>query len=151
MAINATAVTLDDSWFLTKMKRVHAFSILSDRDIMKIVSEMRTYEFQKGTTLVNQGESANLFFVVQKGEVEVSVKKFPFRQKKVAVLKSGDFFGESVLVTNAKRTATVTAKTNAICSILLKPSFSSLLNTHPLFKQTINNVLSRRKQQLKKS
>jgi len=96
------------NWFLKKMKLVEAFAILSDQELMQLVSQMRSYEFKAGTTLVSQGEEANLFFIVQTGEVEVSVEKFFFRKKKVAILKSGDFFGESVLVSNPKRTATVT-------------------------------------------
>ena len=108
MKINAKAIIKDDlNWFLAKMRGVQAFSVLSDRELMEIVSQMKAFEFKEGTTLVNQGESANLFFIVQEGEVEVSVKKFLFREKKVAVLGAGDFFGESVLVSNSKRTATV--------------------------------------------
>lgn len=118
---------------------------------MEIVSQMKSFEFKEGTTLVNQGESANLFFIVQEGEVEVSVKKFLFREKKVAVLGSGDFFGESVLVSNAKRTATVTAKTDTTCFVLLKPSFKSMLSQNPLFKENIKAVFSKRKLQLKKA
>ena len=133
------------NWFLKKMKLVEAFAILSDQELMQLVSQMRSYEFKAGTTLVSQGEEANLFFIVQTGEVEVSVEKFFFRKKKVAILKSGDFFGESVLVSNPKRTATVTT-----CFILLKPSFMAMLDQVPLFKKSMNLAFSRRKLKLKK-
>ena len=96
MNINTKVVEKEDlHWFLAQMKKVNAFSILPNQDLMHLVSKMRGFEFKAGTTIVNQGESANLFFIVQKGEVEVSVRKFFFRKKKVAILKSGDFFGES--------------------------------------------------------
>tara|TARA_B110000495_G_C22806902_1_gene471163 strand:+ start:377 stop:670 length:294 start_codon:yes stop_codon:yes gene_type:complete len=93
MKINAKAIIKDDlNWFLEKMSGIQAFSVLSDKELMEIVSQMKAFKFKEGTTLVNHGESANLFFIVQEGEVEVSVKKFLFREKKVAVLGSGDFF-----------------------------------------------------------
>ena len=93
MKINAKAIIKDDlNWFLEKMSGIQTFSVLSDKELMEIVSQMKAFEFKEWTTLVNQGESANLFFIVQEGEVEVSVKKFLFREKKVAVLGSGDFF-----------------------------------------------------------
>ena len=146
MNINTKVVEKEDlDWFLAKMRDVQAFSVLSNMELMQIVSQMRGFEFKAGTTLVNQGESANLFFIVQEGAVEVSVEKFLFRKKKVAVLKSGDFFGESVLVSNSKRTATVKALTDTSCFVLLKPSFKSTLNHNTLFKENMKVVFARRK------
>ena len=79
-----------------------------------------------------------------------SVKKVFFWEKKVAVLESGDFFGESVLVSDSKRTATVTALTDLTCFVLLKPSLSTL-NQNALFKENMKVVFARRKMQLKKA
>ncbi|MEK9627479.1 MAG: cyclic nucleotide-binding domain-containing protein [Nitrospinota bacterium] len=152
MSITTKAVVKEDlNWFLSQMKKVQAFSVLSDRELMQLVSKMRAFEFDAGTKLVNQGESANLFFIVQKGEVEVSKKKLFRKEKKVAVLKSGDFFGESVLVSNSKRIATVTTRTDTTCLVLLKPSFRAMLDQNPLFKETMKAVFLRRKKQLKKA
>ena len=139
----------DPSWFVEQLRKVRAFSVLSDDELMKIVSQMKSFEFKAGTTLVNQGESANLFFIVHKGMVEVSVKKFFFREKQVAILESGDFFGESALVSNSKRNATVIAKTDTSCFVLLKPSFKFMLQENPLFRQNMKAVYARRKLQLK--
>ncbi len=152
MTINAKAIIKDDlNWFLEKMRGIQAFSVLSDKELMQLVSKMKAFEFKEGTTLVNQGESANLFFIVQEGEVDVSVKKFLFREKKVAVLGAGDFFGESVLVSNSKRTATVKALTDTTCFVLLKPSFTSLFKENALFRETMKAVFSKRKLELKKA
>ncbi len=138
----------DADWFLKQLKKVKAFSILSDEELMRLVSQMRRYDFKAGTTLVNQGESANLFFIVHEGLVEVSVKKYFFMKKKVATLTEGEFFGESVLVSNSKRTATVTALTDVSCFVLLKPSFKSTLNENALFKDNMKVIFARRKREL---
>ncbi len=152
MKINARAFIKEDAgWFVEQLKKVKAFSVLSDKDLLGLVSQMRSYDFKAGTTLVNQGESANLFFIVHEGLVEVSVKKFFFWEKKVATLKAGDFFGESVLVSNSKRTATVKALTDTSCYVLLKPSFKSTLNHNSLFKENMKVVFARRKRQLQKT
>ena len=81
----------DPNWFVEQIKKVRAFSVLSDKELMYVVSQMRSFYFKAGTATVNQGEAANLFFIVHKGKVEVSVKKFFFREKQVAILESGDF------------------------------------------------------------
>ena len=91
MKINAQALGKEDAgWFLGQLKKVKAFSVLSDEDLVDLVSQMRSYDFKAGTTLVNQGESANLFFIVHEGLVEVSVKKFSSGKRKSQLLKQGN-------------------------------------------------------------
>ena len=65
----------DPSWFVEQLRKVRAFSVLSDKELRHVVSQMRIFNFKAETTIVNQGEAANLFFVVHKGTVDVSVKK----------------------------------------------------------------------------
>lgn len=150
MNMNKKAILKEDiEWFLTQISKVQTFSVLSDKELRQIIKEMRSFDFKAGTTIVNQGESANLFFIVQQGEVDVTVKKFFFKNRNVATLNSGDFFGESVLVSNSKRIATVTAKTDISCFILLKASFQYLMNQNPLFKKSMQAVFSKRQIQLK--
>ncbi len=150
MKINMKALIAEDpNWFVEQIKKVRAFSVLSDKELVYVVSQMRSFYFKAGTTIVNQGEAANLFFIVHKGMVGVSMKKFFFREKQVAILESGDFFGESALVSNSKRNATVIAKTDTACFVLLKPSFKFMLQQNPLFKQNMKAVFSRRKLELK--
>ena len=150
MKINMKALIEEDpNWFVEQIKKVRAFSVLSDKELMYVVSQMRSFYFKAGTTIVNQGEAANLFFIVHEGTVEVSVKKFFFREKQVAILESGDYFGESALVSNSKRNATVIAKTDTSCFVLLKPSFKFMLQENPLFRQNMKAVYARRKLQLK--
>ena len=91
MKINAQALIKEDAgWFVAQLRNVKAFSVLSDQDLVELVSQMRSYDFKAGTTLVNQGESANLFFIVHEGLVEVSVKKFSSGKRKSQLLKQGN-------------------------------------------------------------
>ena len=73
----------DPNWFVEQIKKVRAFSVLSDKELVYVVSQMRSFYFKAGTTIVNQGEAANLFFIVQTGSVEVSVKKNFFWEKRL--------------------------------------------------------------------
>lgn len=63
------------SYLVEQFRKVKVLSVLSDTELRTIVSQMRGFEFKAGTRIVNQGELANLFFIVQTGSVEVSVKK----------------------------------------------------------------------------
>jgi len=64
------------SYLVEQLRKVKVLSVLSDTELGTIVSQMRGFEFKAGTRIVNQGELANLFFIVQTGSVEVSVKNF---------------------------------------------------------------------------
>jgi len=150
MKTNGKTLTEEElNRFVEQIREVRAFSVLSDKELMEIVSQMRIFNFKAGTIIVKQGEPANMFFIVQKGTVGVSTKKFFFKEKQVATLETGDIFGESVLFSNSRRTATVRAKTDTTCFVLLKPSFNSILDENPLFRKSMEAVFSKRKLQMK--
>lgn len=71
------------SYLVEQFRKVKVLSVLSDTELRTIVSQMRSFEFKAGTRIVNQGELANLFFIVQTGSVEVSVKKNFFWEKRL--------------------------------------------------------------------
>ena len=71
------------SYLVEQFRKVKVLSVLSDTELRTIVSQMRGFESKAGTRIVNQGELANLFFIVQTGSVEVSVKKNFFWEKRL--------------------------------------------------------------------
>ena len=56
--------------------------------------------------------------------------------EQVAILKSGDYFGEQALLTDDKRSATITTKSELECLTLSREDFSNLLGK----KKTNHNV-----------
>ena len=46
----------DPSWFVEQLRKVRAFSVLSDKELRHVVSQMRIFNFKAGATIVNQGE-----------------------------------------------------------------------------------------------
>jgi CRP-like cAMP-binding protein len=93
------------------LKRVPLFSELGDRQLKKLAGHFRERSFEPGTTIVSEGQMSGVgFFVVTEGEATVSVNG-----AQVGKLGAGDHFGELALVTEAERTATVTAQTKLGC------------------------------------
>jgi CRP-like cAMP-binding protein len=94
-----------------ELKRVPLFSELGDRQLKKLAGHFRERTFETGTTVVREGEMSGVgFFVVTDGEATVSVNG-----TEVGKLGAGDHFGELALVSEAERTATVTAQTQLRC------------------------------------
>ena len=94
-----------------ELKRVPLFSELGDRQLKKLAGHFRERTFEPGTTVVREGEMSGVgFFVVTDGGATVSVNG-----TEVGKLGAGDHFGELALVSEAERTATVTAQTQLRC------------------------------------
>lgn len=81
--------------------------------------------FTSGETIITQGEMGTTFFIIQSGEAEVSVDANG-EAKKVATLKSGDYFGENALLRNEPRTATITATTEIKALKITREKFKEL-------------------------
>ena len=89
------------------LKKVPLFSDLDNRQLKKLAARFRERTVGPGTNVTTEGEMSGVgFFVVGSGEATVNVGG-----KDVTTLGPGDHFGEIALVSEAARTATVTATT----------------------------------------
>jgi CRP/FNR family transcriptional regulator, cyclic AMP receptor protein len=93
------------------LKRVPLFSELNGRELNKLGAKFRERSFEPGTSVAREGKMSGIgFFVIADGEAEVRI-----RGESVASLSAGDHFGELALISEAERTATVTALTQLRC------------------------------------
>jgi CRP-like cAMP-binding protein len=73
-----------------------------------IAGRLHTLAVEGGATVAREGAPADKFVVVLEGEVTVS-REGEHGTEQLAVLGPGDFFGEISILTDAPRTATLTA------------------------------------------
>ncbi len=92
-----------------------------------------------GEILVREGETGDLFFVVERGEAEVSIGG-----KQVGALSAGDFFGEVALLDALPRTATVTARTAMTLYAVKAVDFSRFLDSSPSITRKLLTTVSER-------
>src|SRR5512143_3833510 len=84
--------------------RASLFSDLDPTEIGLLAGSMRRRIFRAGDVVTVEGEGADGFFVIERGEAEVAVQG-QLRGR----VGPGDFFGEIALLMGTERTATITA------------------------------------------
>ena len=72
--------------------------------------------YESGDTIFRQGEPSATIIYVETGSVRLSVVSHAGKEAVIAVLESGDFFGEGCMAGQSVRTATATAMSE--CSVL---------------------------------
>jgi CRP-like cAMP-binding protein len=85
---------------------------LSDEEREAVVDQFTAVTFNRGDYIIRQGDQGDTFFIVKDGACSVMQKQMPGQQQvEVALLSSGDYFGEMALLNDEARQASVIAKT----------------------------------------
>jgi CRP/FNR family cyclic AMP-dependent transcriptional regulator len=121
------------------LRRIPLFSQCSRRDLGAISSIADEIDLKKGKELTREGRLGREFFVLIDGSADVRKKN-----RKVATLKGGDFFGEIALVHHAPRTATVTATSPVRALVIMERDFKRLLAEQPEIQRKVLVALAER-------
>jgi CRP-like cAMP-binding protein len=97
--------------------------------------------------LIVEGEPGDSFFVVDRGEVEVT-KRFGTRERSLARLMEGQVFGEMALLTGEPRSASVTAVSDVDVFTIDKAGFLEVLRKNPRLADDISTILAERQEAL---
>ena len=90
-------------------------------------------EAKKGEVVIREGAQGDYYYLIEFGRCQVE-RTVGGVSLTLAELKSGDTFGEEALVSEAKRNATVTMKTDGVLLRLSKQDFNELLR-EPLLRR----------------
>jgi len=112
--------------------RFGAFSQLPPAHIDELLRRFERIEAKKGEVIIREGAEGNYYYLVESGRCQVE-RTVGGVNMMLAELKSGDTFGEEALVSEAKRNATVTMKTDGALLRLSKQDFNALLR-EPLLR-----------------
>jgi putative ABC transport system ATP-binding protein len=120
-----------------------AFSTLTPSTLSTIVEQMTKERHTAGTVLMRQGEVGDKFYLIRKGQCEVSIAEGQSRRV-VNTLEEGNFFGEMALLTGAPRSATVVTTKVTEVYTLSKDDFDAVLEASPSCKEQLLHVFFQR-------
>lgn len=101
---------------LDTLKSCPLFTELYDDEIEIILSKCSVHEFEPDTMISEEGKKDENLFVVLNGAARVC-KSINGRVVRIAKLKSGEVFGESVLLNETTRTMSIVAEEK--CDVLV--------------------------------
>lgn len=110
-----------------------AFSQLPPAHIDELLKRFKRIEVRKGELIIREGTEGDFYYVIESGKCKVE-RMIGGVSMLLADLKSGDAFGEEALVSEAKRNATVSMKTDGALLRLDKKDFVELLR-EPLLRR----------------
>jgi len=132
------------------LKRIAIFAVMGEEPLTRIAQAMQKQEFGEKEFIVSQGEEGSSLFVVEEGLVNVLVKDAKGKNKWVAHIPAGGFFGEMGLLTGEPRTASVQAATEVICYEIDKEILLPIFQKNPDLLEKISEMMAARKAQLHK-
>lgn len=87
--------------------------------------------FPAGTTIFDQGDPGDCFFMIKSGKVRIFRETMKNMMTELTHLGPGDSFGEMALLTGARRAATVEAVKDTTLRTLSKVQFDRILQKYP--------------------
>lgn len=114
--------------WMTRMLQSKAFVKLPPSLLQALLTKFRSIEVREGDVIIAQGGEGKHFYTIHEGRCAVTRRDGPNAPDlQLAILNSGDSFGEEALVSDARRNATVTMLTDGQLMRLAKQDFVDLL------------------------
>lgn len=121
------------------LQRTQLFADMDRRQVEQITRLLKERRFAKGETVIREGTGGAAFFIIDTGEVTVSIKG-----AELATLGPGEHFGEIALIDGGPRSATVTAKTDLVCHGLTFWEFRPLVERNGAIAWKLLQALAKR-------
>lgn len=107
------------------LRRIPFFATLTQLALERIARRLAATTAPPGTILIREGDRGDRFYILDRGEVVVTVAGAVVDQH-----GAGGFFGEIALLRNVPRTATVTVTAGADVLVLARDDFLEALTGH---------------------
>jgi MinD-like ATPase involved in chromosome partitioning or flagellar assembly len=126
------------------LRKTEIFERLPEADLQKIGRLLRERRLAENHVLVRQGDQGDAMYIIVEGRVKVAVTDQFGREKVLAFLGDGQFFGDMALLTGAPRSATVSATTNVRVLELRKDDFDVLVANNVDVMREMLQVMAQR-------
>jgi CRP-like cAMP-binding protein len=129
---------------IDKLKGISFFAEMSEHDLGQIAEITEEKKYAKGDVIIEERTSAERFFIIYKGKIEITKQFEDGEEFVLAVHSDGDFFGEMALLDEGLRSATARAVEPTTVVEITRLNFETLLYKAPVVAYHIIRELSSR-------
>ena len=133
-----STLTTYDEWL------AKAFPRLPKQVLVDATKKLQTTKYSAGQMVFEQGDAPDRFYIISTGEVEVIRRKRDGSEKILAVLHPGDYFGEIGLLTEARRNASIRAKTNVELLAMSWDDFRKVIESSEASRKDFADIMRER-------
>lgn len=109
------------------LKKIHLFENLSDPELEKILAICVKQSYARDAVIFKEGDAGDRCYIVICGTVRISKFIPNVGEEALAVLKTGDYFGEMALIDNFPRSAHAIANEDADVFAINKSDLDKVL------------------------
>ncbi len=124
---------LSSSMFSAESLKSGPLAHLPTANIGELLQRVEAIAVWEDDVILREGDEGDYYYLIDTGRAQVS-RRIGGVEIVLADLKAGDVFGEEALISDAKRNATVTMKTNGVLLRLGRQDFLALLQ-EPLLRK----------------
>ena len=129
---------------VTFLSSMDLFSGVQQDLLEPIVEQSTVQSLQRGDMLFSEGDQANDLYIVLEGRVAIANRSFDGRESVVALMESGDLFGEMPLFRPDGRSADARVLENSSVVVIPYVPVKSLYEEHPEMLWKIVDMLAER-------
>jgi CRP/FNR family cyclic AMP-dependent transcriptional regulator len=112
--------------------------------LLKVNGGRSIRDYRKDQIVFRQGDPSDAVFYIDSGKVKKTVISEQGKEAVVALLETGDFFGEGCLAGEAWRLSTVSTLTKCVIARISKADITRVIHEEPAFAELfIAHLLSR--------
>ena len=128
------------------LRSIDMFSELDDELLEPIVDQSKTLDLQRGDVLFQSGDDSSDLYIVTRGRIDIGNSSFDGRESLVALMESGDLFGEMPLFSNDGRSAEARALEESAVVVIPYQPVKDLYDENPsLLWRVVEMLVSRLK------
>jgi CRP/FNR family cyclic AMP-dependent transcriptional regulator len=126
------------------LKSIPLFIGMDNDEIAAIAEIMDEVPFKPGQAIFTADQLGGTLYIIQAGEVELSIIDDDGEKLVLEVMEAGDFFGELSLLDGGNRSATATATQRTDTLVLERHEFLDLMLQKPHMAQDVMVALAKR-------
>lgn len=127
-----------------QLQNVPMFSHLPPPILAALARRLMVEQHPAGEEIIRVGEPGDKLYIIQRGQVEVIGRDPLGRERPLAMLREGDFFGEMALLRDAPRAAACRARTGVQLLSLSRADFNGLLKSAPQIQDLLEQAAGTR-------